>query len=74
MSGGNLIKPPVCFQPQKKSNGAPNGFYGEIDWDRYVSKTWTWITITIQNNVVSAEAKSLLLRISLGGKSGVLLC
>ncbi|XP_026869323.2 SH3-containing GRB2-like protein 3-interacting protein 1 isoform X3 [Electrophorus electricus] len=21
--------------PQKKSNGAPNGFYGEIDWDRY---------------------------------------
>ncbi|XP_060775869.1 SH3-containing GRB2-like protein 3-interacting protein 1 isoform X3 [Neoarius graeffei] len=23
--------------PQKKSNGAPNGFYGEIDWDRYNS-------------------------------------
>ncbi|TVK90648.1 SH3-containing GRB2-like protein 3-interacting protein 1 [Bagarius yarrelli] len=22
---------------QKKSNGAPNGFYGEIDWDRYNS-------------------------------------
>ncbi|KAI4891912.1 hypothetical protein NFI96_029997 [Prochilodus magdalenae] len=21
--------------PQKKTNGAPNGFYGEIDWDRY---------------------------------------
>lgn len=21
----------------KKSNGAPNGFYGEIDWDRYAS-------------------------------------
>ncbi|XP_062854125.1 SH3-containing GRB2-like protein 3-interacting protein 1 isoform X2 [Trichomycterus rosablanca] len=24
-------------QTQKKSNGAPNGFYGEIDWDRYNS-------------------------------------
>ncbi|KAI5628257.1 SH3-containing GRB2-like protein 3-interacting protein 1 isoform X8, partial [Silurus asotus] len=23
--------------PPKKSNGAPNGFYGEIDWDRYNS-------------------------------------
>ncbi|XP_010223839.1 PREDICTED: SH3-containing GRB2-like protein 3-interacting protein 1 [Tinamus guttatus] len=23
--------------PQKKSNGAPNGFYAEIDWDRYNS-------------------------------------
>uniref|UniRef100_A0AAY4E3F9 SH3-containing GRB2-like protein 3-interacting protein 1 n=1 Tax=Denticeps clupeoides TaxID=299321 RepID=A0AAY4E3F9_9TELE len=23
--------------PQKKSNGAPNGFYGEIDWERYNS-------------------------------------
>ncbi|KAG7487629.1 hypothetical protein MATL_G00025560 [Megalops atlanticus] len=22
---------------QKKTNGAPNGFYGEIDWDRYNS-------------------------------------
>lgn len=22
---------------QKKSNGAPNGFYAEIDWERYVS-------------------------------------
>lgn len=22
---------------QKKTNGAPNGFYAEIDWDRYVS-------------------------------------
>ncbi|XP_076151430.1 SH3-containing GRB2-like protein 3-interacting protein 1 [Alosa pseudoharengus] len=21
----------------KKTNGAPNGFYGEIDWDRYNS-------------------------------------
>ncbi|KAL6104219.1 sgip1 [Pungitius sinensis] len=21
----------------KKANGAPNGFYGEIDWDRYAS-------------------------------------
>lgn len=26
------------FYSQKKANGAPNGFYGEIDWDRYVSK------------------------------------
>uniref|UniRef100_W5KTK9 SH3-containing GRB2-like protein 3-interacting protein 1 n=1 Tax=Astyanax mexicanus TaxID=7994 RepID=W5KTK9_ASTMX len=24
-------------QPPKKTNGAPNGFYGEIDWDRYNS-------------------------------------
>lgn len=39
MSGGTLIKAPVSFQSQKKSNGAPNGFYGEIDWDRYVSKS-----------------------------------
>ncbi|XP_048055833.1 SH3-containing GRB2-like protein 3-interacting protein 1 isoform X17 [Megalobrama amblycephala] len=23
--------------PQKKTNGAPNGFYGEIDWERYNS-------------------------------------
>ncbi|XP_049335177.1 SH3-containing GRB2-like protein 3-interacting protein 1 isoform X15 [Astyanax mexicanus] len=23
--------------PPKKTNGAPNGFYGEIDWDRYNS-------------------------------------
>lgn len=22
---------------QKKTNGAPNGFYGDIDWDRYNS-------------------------------------
>ncbi|MEQ2290934.1 hypothetical protein AMECASPLE_008187 [Ameca splendens] len=22
---------------KKKANGAPNGFYGEIDWDRYAS-------------------------------------
>lgn len=63
MSAGNLIKPPVCFQPQKKTNGAPNGFYGEIDWDRYVSKAWNRITIIIENNVynennnVSAEAE-----------------
>lgn len=29
----------ILFFPvlQKKSNGAPNGFYAEIDWDRYVS-------------------------------------
>uniref|UniRef100_H3C0J4 SH3-containing GRB2-like protein 3-interacting protein 1 n=1 Tax=Tetraodon nigroviridis TaxID=99883 RepID=H3C0J4_TETNG len=26
-----------CNNSQKKSNGAPNGFYGEIDWDRYNS-------------------------------------
>lgn len=38
MSGRTLIKPPFSFQSQRKSNGAPNGFYGEIDWDRYVSK------------------------------------
>uniref|UniRef100_A0A8C3DSR2 SH3-containing GRB2-like protein 3-interacting protein 1 n=1 Tax=Corvus moneduloides TaxID=1196302 RepID=A0A8C3DSR2_CORMO len=25
------------FPLQKKTNGAPNGFYAEIDWDRYVS-------------------------------------
>uniref|UniRef100_A0AAQ6IRU1 AGC-kinase C-terminal domain-containing protein n=1 Tax=Anabas testudineus TaxID=64144 RepID=A0AAQ6IRU1_ANATE len=25
------------FLSQKKANGAPNGFYGEIDWDRYAS-------------------------------------
>lgn len=25
------------FPFQKKTNGAPNGFYAEIDWDRYVS-------------------------------------
>ncbi|XP_026179442.1 SH3-containing GRB2-like protein 3-interacting protein 1 isoform X3 [Mastacembelus armatus] len=23
--------------PQRKTNGAPNGFYGDIDWDRYNS-------------------------------------
>lgn len=27
----------ILFLLQKKANGAPNGFYGEIDWDRYVS-------------------------------------
>lgn len=32
----NSVFPPFCYQ--KKANGAPNGFYGEIDWDRYVSK------------------------------------
>jgi len=32
------------FYSQKKSNGAPNGFYGEIDWDRYVSKS-LWMLI-----------------------------
>uniref|UniRef100_A0A3Q3AYA4 SH3GL interacting endocytic adaptor 1a n=1 Tax=Kryptolebias marmoratus TaxID=37003 RepID=A0A3Q3AYA4_KRYMA len=28
---------PVLFQSQKRTNGAPNGFYGDIDWDRYNS-------------------------------------
>uniref|UniRef100_A0A667YPA5 SH3-containing GRB2-like protein 3-interacting protein 1 n=1 Tax=Myripristis murdjan TaxID=586833 RepID=A0A667YPA5_9TELE len=31
-----LIVLSSCSQSQKRSNGAPNGFYGEIDWDRYV--------------------------------------
>ncbi|XP_057241696.1 SH3-containing GRB2-like protein 3-interacting protein 1, partial [Malurus melanocephalus] len=26
----------------KKTNGAPNGFYAEIDWDRYVSAPWSF--------------------------------
>uniref|UniRef100_A0A3Q2YM19 SH3GL interacting endocytic adaptor 1 n=1 Tax=Hippocampus comes TaxID=109280 RepID=A0A3Q2YM19_HIPCM len=28
---------PCCHFVQKKTNGAPNGFYGEFDWDRYAS-------------------------------------
>lgn len=32
---------------QKKTNGAPNGYYGEIDWDRYVS---TFIQHSAVNN------------------------
>uniref|UniRef100_A0A671VZD5 SH3GL interacting endocytic adaptor 1 n=1 Tax=Sparus aurata TaxID=8175 RepID=A0A671VZD5_SPAAU len=36
-SGGILIKTFLCSQSQKKTNGAPNGFYGDIDWDRYNS-------------------------------------
>lgn len=43
-----LNQTPVSFQSQKKSNGAPNGFYGEIDWDRYVSEACTWITVIIR--------------------------
>lgn len=34
---GVLVLPFLSPQSQKKTNGAPNGFYGEIDWDRYVS-------------------------------------
>ncbi|KAM3876334.1 SH3-containing GRB2-like protein 3-interacting protein 1 [Diretmus argenteus] len=30
-------EPPEVESSQRKSNGAPNGFYGEIDWDRYNS-------------------------------------
>nr|XP_017212130.1 SH3-containing GRB2-like protein 3-interacting protein 1 isoform X3 [Danio rerio] len=30
-------EPQEIESPQKKTNGAPNGFYGEIDWDRYNS-------------------------------------
>uniref|UniRef100_A0A3Q3VYQ7 MHD domain-containing protein n=1 Tax=Mola mola TaxID=94237 RepID=A0A3Q3VYQ7_MOLML len=37
LSTGILIKLSLCFQSQKKTNGAPNGFYGDIDWDRYNS-------------------------------------
>uniref|UniRef100_A0A3B5LPJ9 SH3GL interacting endocytic adaptor 1a n=1 Tax=Xiphophorus couchianus TaxID=32473 RepID=A0A3B5LPJ9_9TELE len=33
-----LIKQLLSSQSQKKTNGAPNGFYGDIDWERYVSK------------------------------------
>lgn len=29
----------VSDQSQKKTNGAANGFNGEIDWERYVSKS-----------------------------------
>ncbi|XP_030647539.1 SH3-containing GRB2-like protein 3-interacting protein 1, partial [Chanos chanos] len=30
-------EPQEIESSQKKTNGAPNGFYGEIDWDRYNS-------------------------------------
>ncbi|XP_029904925.1 LOW QUALITY PROTEIN: SH3-containing GRB2-like protein 3-interacting protein 1 [Myripristis murdjan] len=30
-------EPQEVESSQKRSNGAPNGFYGEIDWDRYNS-------------------------------------
>lgn len=30
------------FPFQKKTNGAPNGFYAEIDWERYVSVPWSF--------------------------------
>ncbi|XP_044056950.1 SH3-containing GRB2-like protein 3-interacting protein 1 isoform X2 [Siniperca chuatsi] len=30
-------EPPEVESSQKKTNGAPNGFYGDIDWDRYNS-------------------------------------
>lgn len=33
--------PSLRSQSQKRTNGTPNGFYGDIDWDRYVSKCWT---------------------------------
>uniref|UniRef100_A0A8C4P0L1 SH3-containing GRB2-like protein 3-interacting protein 1 n=1 Tax=Dicentrarchus labrax TaxID=13489 RepID=A0A8C4P0L1_DICLA len=36
-SGRTLIKVSLCSQSQKKTNGAPNGFYEDIDWDRYNS-------------------------------------
>lgn len=35
----------LMFYSQKKANGAPNGFYGEIDWDRYVSKSLRMLII-----------------------------
>lgn len=38
VSGGAFGESLFSFQSQKKTNGAPNGFYGDIDWDRYVSK------------------------------------
>uniref|UniRef100_A0A087XXZ5 SH3GL interacting endocytic adaptor 1 n=1 Tax=Poecilia formosa TaxID=48698 RepID=A0A087XXZ5_POEFO len=37
MSGGILIKQLLSSQSQKKTNGAPNGFYEDIDWERYNS-------------------------------------
>ncbi|KAM7409739.1 hypothetical protein PAMA_001298 [Pampus argenteus] len=30
-----LLNHYLSSQSQKKTNGAPNGFYGDIDWDRY---------------------------------------
>ncbi|KAF7202671.1 transcript variant X2 [Nothobranchius furzeri] len=33
----SAIKPSLFSQSQKRTNGAPNGFYGDIDWDRYNS-------------------------------------
>lgn len=36
--GEILVKLFLSSCSQKKTNGAPNGFYGDIDWDRYVSK------------------------------------
>ncbi len=33
------------FYSQKKANGAPNGLYSEIDWDRYVSKSLRMLII-----------------------------
>lgn len=38
MSDGVFNEPSFSSQSQKKTNGAPNGFYGDIDWDRYVNK------------------------------------
>lgn len=37
---------------QKKSNGAPNGFYAEIDWERYVSirRLFVFINISEREN------------------------
>uniref|UniRef100_A0A3B4G1V3 SH3-containing GRB2-like protein 3-interacting protein 1 n=1 Tax=Pundamilia nyererei TaxID=303518 RepID=A0A3B4G1V3_9CICH len=32
-----LVKLFLSSRSQKKTNGAPNGFYGDIDWDRYNS-------------------------------------
>uniref|UniRef100_A0A3B4WKN7 SH3GL interacting endocytic adaptor 1 n=1 Tax=Seriola lalandi dorsalis TaxID=1841481 RepID=A0A3B4WKN7_SERLL len=37
VSGRFLIILSLSYQSQKKTNGAPNGFYGDIDWDRYNS-------------------------------------
>ncbi|KAM7378989.1 hypothetical protein PAMP_004570 [Pampus punctatissimus] len=35
--GPGLTKERQGHRNNKKANGAPNGFYGEIDWDRYAS-------------------------------------
>uniref|UniRef100_A0AAX7SS10 MHD domain-containing protein n=1 Tax=Astatotilapia calliptera TaxID=8154 RepID=A0AAX7SS10_ASTCA len=35
--GEILVKLFLSSRSQKKTNGAPNGFYGDIDWDRYNS-------------------------------------